>query len=42
MMDYMMGGGMMWGMGLVGLLVIIVLLLAAAALVKYLFFGRSP
>jgi hypothetical protein len=41
MMDYMMGGGMMWGMGLVGLLVIIVLLLAAAALVKYLFFGRS-
>jgi hypothetical protein len=40
MMDYMMGGGMMWGMGLVGLLVIIVLLLAAAALVKYLFFGR--
>ena len=41
MMDYMMGGGMMWGMGLVGLLVIIVLLLAAAALVKYLFFSRS-
>ena len=41
MMDYMMGGGMMWGMGLVGLLVIIVLLLAAAALVKYLFFGGS-
>ena len=40
MMDYMMGCGMMWGMGLVGLLVIIVLLLAAAALVKYLFFGR--
>ena len=41
MTDYMMGGGMMWGMGLVGLLVIIVLLLAAAALVKYLFFSRS-
>jgi hypothetical protein len=41
MMDYMMGGGMIWGMGLVGLLVIIVLLLAAAALVKYLFFGGS-
>jgi len=41
MMDYMMGGGMMWGMGLVGLLIIIVLLLAAAALVKYLFFSRS-
>jgi len=42
MTDYMMGGGMMWGLGLVGLLVVIVLLLAAAALVKYLFFGRSP
>ena len=41
MMDYMMGGGMMWGLGLVGLLVVIVLLLAAAALVKYLFFSRS-
>ncbi len=41
MMDHMMGGGMMWGMGLVGVLVIIVLLLAAAALVKYLFFGKS-
>jgi uncharacterized membrane protein len=41
MMDYMMGGGMMWGMGLVGLLVVIVLLLAAAALVKYLFFTKS-
>jgi hypothetical protein len=30
-------GGMMWGMGLVGLLVAIVLILAIAALVKYLF-----
>jgi len=39
MMDRMMGGGMMWGMGLIGLLVIIVLILAAAALVKYLFFS---
>jgi hypothetical protein len=39
MMDHMMGGGMMWGMGLLGLLVIIVPLLAAAALVKYLFFS---
>ena len=36
-----MGGGMMWGMGLLGLLVIIVLLLAAAALVKYLFFTKG-
>jgi hypothetical protein len=40
MMDQM-GGGMMFGMGLLGLLVIIVLLLAAAALVKYLFFSKS-
>jgi hypothetical protein len=41
MMDQIMGGGMMWGMGLIGLLVIIVLLLAAAVLVKYLFFSKS-
>jgi hypothetical protein len=40
MMDQM-GGGMMWGMGLLGLLVIIVLLLAAAALVKHLFFNKN-
>lgn len=39
MMDGMMGSGMMWGMGLVWLLVIVVLVLAAAALVKYLFFS---
>ena len=31
MMDQMMGGGMMWGMGLIGLLIIIVLVLGAAA-----------
>ena len=42
MMDQMMGGGMMWGMGLIGLLVVIVLLLGAAALVKYLFFSTCP
>jgi hypothetical protein len=36
-MDGMMNGAMMWGMGLVGILVIIVLILAAAALIKYLF-----
>ena len=36
-----MGGGMMWGMGLIGLLVIVVLLLGAAALVKYLFFSKG-
>ena len=35
MMNEMMSD-MMWGMGLVGLLVVIVLLLAAAALIKYL------
>ncbi len=41
MMDQMMNSGMVWGMGLLGLLVIIVLLLAIAALVKYLFFSKS-
>jgi hypothetical protein len=35
MMDSMMPG-MMWGMGLLWLLVVIVLILAAAALIKYL------
>ena len=34
-----MNGTMMFGMGLVWLLVIVVLILAAAALVKYLFFS---
>ncbi|MGF6307959.1 hypothetical protein ABIB82_001810 [Bradyrhizobium sp. i1.8.4] len=28
--------GMMWGMGLIGVLIVVVLILAAAALVKYL------
>ena len=42
MMNQMMGGARMWGMGLIGLLVIIVLVLAAAALVKYLFFSDRP
>jgi hypothetical protein len=41
MMDHMIGGGMMLGMGLLGLLVIVVLILGAAALVKYLFFSKS-
>jgi hypothetical protein len=38
----MMGnmGGMMWGMGLLWLIVIVVLLLAVAALIKYLFFNE--
>ncbi|MEK1854240.1 MAG: hypothetical protein AAAC48_20835 [Phyllobacterium sp.] len=34
-----MNGMMMFGMGLVWLLVVIVLALGAAALVKYLYFG---
>lgn len=43
MMEGMMNasGGMMWGMGLLGLLVLVILLLAAAALIKYLFVGGS-
>jgi flagellar basal body-associated protein FliL len=39
MMDGM--GGMVWGAGLLWLLLIIVLVLAAAALVKYLRSDRS-
>ncbi|MEN2980485.1 hypothetical protein P7L78_06920 [Tistrella bauzanensis] len=39
MMDGM-GGMMMWGMGLVWLLVIVLLVLGIAALVKYLFVGK--
>jgi hypothetical protein len=39
MMNDMMGGGMMWGMGLIALLIVAVLALGVAALVKYLFFG---
>jgi Tfp pilus assembly protein PilE len=35
MMDYMTGGVMMWGMGMLGLLTIVVLVLAIAALLKY-------
>jgi len=41
MMNQMMGSGMMWGMGLLWLLVVVVLVLAAAALVKYLFFSKA-
>ena len=36
-----MGGGMMWGMGLVGILVLVLLVLTIAALAKYLFW-RGP
>jgi len=38
MMDCM--GGMMWGMGLLGLLVVVLLVLGVAALIKYLFGGK--
>lgn len=38
MHDMMDGGGMMWDMGIVWLLVIVALVLGVAALVKYLFF----
>jgi hypothetical protein len=40
-MNGMMDGGMMWGMGLFGILGIVVLVLLVAALVKYLFFSRN-
>jgi hypothetical protein len=35
-----MTGAMMWGMGLIGILVLLLLVLSVAALVKYLFFGQ--
>lgn len=38
MMKDMMGTGMMWGMGLAGLIGLAVVVLVIAALVKYLFF----
>ncbi len=34
----MMGDGMMWGMGLWGVMVAILVVLVVAALVKYVFF----
>jgi hypothetical protein len=34
----MMGGGMMWGVGIGGIVILIVVVLAIAALVKYVFF----
>ena len=37
MMEGVMGGGMMWGMGLFWLLILVVLVLGAVALIKYLF-----
>ncbi len=41
MMDGMMSGPMMWGMGGLWLLVVVVILLAIAALVKYLLPGSK-
>lgn len=38
MMNGMMGDGMMWGMGLPGVLGIVVLVFVIAAVVKYLCF----
>jgi hypothetical protein len=38
MMENGIGGGMMWGMGLWGLVGVVVVALVIAALVKYLFF----
>ena len=38
MMYDTMSGGMMWGMGLIGILVVVVLVLLLAALIKYVFF----
>lgn len=40
MIVHMTGGGMMWGMGLIGLLVLVLLVLGIAALVKYLFLSE--
>ena len=40
MMDGMMGGWMMWGMGLGWLLILALVVLGIAALVKYLFFNK--
>jgi hypothetical protein len=39
MMEHM--GGMMWGMGILGLLAAILLILSIAALTKYLFGGKD-
>jgi hypothetical protein len=40
-MGEMMSGGMMWGMGLIGLLLLLLLVLGLGALVKYLFFDKQ-
>ncbi len=38
MMNGMMRGDMMWGMGLFGLLIVLLVVLGLGALIKYLFF----
>jgi threonine/homoserine/homoserine lactone efflux protein len=38
MQGMMHGDGVMWGMGLIGLIVLLLVILGIAALVKYLFF----
>ncbi len=37
-MNDIMGGGMMWGLGLARLLGLVVVILVIAALIKYLFY----
>jgi hypothetical protein len=38
MMNDMMSGGGMWGMGIGGLVMLLIVVLVIAALVKYIFF----
>ncbi|AGA08461.1 hypothetical protein GOA59_26785 [Sinorhizobium meliloti] len=38
MLNDMMGGGMMWGMGGIGILSLLMIVLVIAALIKYVFF----
>ena len=38
MMQHMMDGGMMWGIGVGGLIALVLVALVIAALVKYVFF----
>ncbi len=38
-MDGMMGGGMIWGIGLFWLLILVVIVLAAGALIKSFFYS---
>lgn len=38
MMNDMMGSGMMWGMGGIGIIALLMIVLVISALIKYLFF----